>query len=104
MSSRRLREAPTLAWGSHSDLGLTSLQYQRDGIASTDGCFYSDGHSDACFHYSDRPGLLVEPAFFLSFLRGLKFLEHHLTFTWEKEGKKKNSQLQTENQTLFFLI
>lgn len=29
MSSRRLRETLTLAWGSHSDLGLTCLQYQR---------------------------------------------------------------------------
>ena len=43
MSSRRLREAPTLAWGSHSDLGLTSLQYQRDPLMAASTVLIDQG-------------------------------------------------------------
>lgn len=43
MSSRRLREAPTLAWGSHSALGLTSLHYLSDPLMAASTILIDQG-------------------------------------------------------------
>ena len=43
MSSRRFREAPTLAWGSHSALGLTSLHYLSDPLMAASTILIDQG-------------------------------------------------------------
>lgn len=43
VSSCRPREAPTLAWGSHSALGLTSLHYQSDPLMAASTILIDQG-------------------------------------------------------------